>query len=547
MTYSTSTDRAAQAARITREQAEVAAVLGRARQGRVDETAVLAAMDAAPTRPSPERDTDTAAAPAPATGTSTGSDPAPTGPPAWPAPTGAWAAPSGAPRPPGTPASTGAAPQDSAGGPGQTGRSPHGAAGGPGPTTRYPYARPSTTPGPPSPIFGGPGGPTGPGRPSDPTGPGHPTGPGGPGRPADRRRRPGWVALTGTAATAALLASLGTATFTGAFDEPLAPASTVEQPQAASAVPVSATAQQPDWQAVAAAVRESVVAIAVQTASGNGSGSGVVLDGEGHVLTNSHVVDGAQNGTVGVTLGDGRMYEARIVGQDETTDLAVLALVDAPDDLVPATFGSSSDLAVGEPVAAVGNPLGLDSTVTTGIISALDRPVVTQSRSAAVVTNAIQVDAAINPGNSGGPLFNARGEVIGITSSIATLSGGSASGSIGLGFAIPIDQASGVADQLVTDGTVEHAFLGVGLADATATADGTTRQGAEVRQVENDSPAAAAGLRTGDVITAVDGRSVDSAASLTGYVRQHDAGDRVTLTVIRNGATEEIPTTLATR
>src|SRR5690606_3638862 len=145
-------------------------------------------------------------------------------------------------------------------------------------------------------------------------------------------------------------------------------------------------------------------------------------------------------GGIVVSLADGRMYEARIVGADPTTDLAVVRLVDPPSDLAEATLGRSDDLVVGEPVVAVGNPLGLSSTVTTGIVSALDRPVTTAAsdpRAGAVVTNAIQVDAAINPGNSGGPLFDASGQVIGITSSIATLSGGGASGSIGLGFAIP--------------------------------------------------------------------------------------------------------------
>ncbi len=357
-------------------------------------------------------------------------------------------------------------------------------------------------------------------------------------------RRRGWAALGGTAATAALLASLGTAAVTGALDSPGLDTPTTAAPT--QVVPASSTSATPDWQAVTAAVRESVVAIDVVTASGQGQGSGVVIDDEGHVLTNSHVVDGAREITV--SLADGRLYEAELVGQDETTDLAVVRLVDPPADLSPATLGSSAELAVGQGVLAVGNPLGLDSTATTGIISALDRPVVTQSRTQSVVTNAIQIDAAVNPGNSGGPLFDAKGQVIGINSSIATLSGGGGqSGSIGLGFAIPVDQAADVAQQLVEDGSVEHAFLGVGLTDTTVEADGVTRAGARVEQVEQGSPAAEAGLQPGDVVTAVDDRAVDGSAALTGYVRQYSSGDQATLDVVRDGTQTQVDVTLATR
>src|SRR5699024_10519436 len=198
--------------------------------------------------------------------------------------------------------------------------------------------------------------------------------------------------------------------------------------------PVTGT---PDWSEVAANVRPAVVAIDVARADGEALGSGVVIDGSGHIVTNNHVVDGARQ--VQVTTSDGQIIGASVVGTDPTTDLAVIKLDSVPDGLETATLGTSDSLQVGEPVMAVGNPLGLDSTVTTGIVSALDRPVSASDGSGGqpTITNAIQVDAAINPGNSGGPLFDSAGTVVGITSSIATTS--KSSGSIGLGFAIPVD------------------------------------------------------------------------------------------------------------
>jgi putative serine protease PepD len=250
---------------------------------------------------------------------------------------------------------------------------------------------------------------------------------------------------------------------------------------------------------------------------------------------------------VQVTLTDGRLFEASVVGLDPTTDLAVIKLEDAPDDLEASALGDSSEVVVGQPVMAVGNPLGLANTVTTGIVSAVDRPVSTagQNSDEATVTNAIQIDAAVNPGNSGGPLFDAQGKVIGINSSIATLS--SESGSIGLGFAIPVDLVKNIAAQLVEDGTAEHAFLGVVLSDGTATADGVTRRGAVVESVNEDSPAAKAELQVGDAIVAIDGDAVGGAESLTAYVRSLASGADATLTVVRDGETIEVDVTLAVR
>jgi putative serine protease PepD len=385
----------------------------------------------------------------------------------------------------------------------------------------------------------------GPGQPGTPPGSGHVTS-GGP---------RGWVPVVSAAVIAALVASGGTAALVGAFDNDTASASLADvgaSRQTDSAPVASSTDENPDWEAVTAAVAPSVVAIQVSSQQGGGAeGSGVILDTKGHILTNDHVVGGA-DGTVQVTLNDGRIYEAKIVGTDPTTDLAVVQLVDPPDDLVAASFGDSDNVQVGDAVLAVGNPLGLANTATTGIVSALDRPVSASGEdgSGTVVTNAIQIDAAINPGNSGGPLFNAQGQVIGITSSIATLSGGMGrgqSGSIGLGFAIPVNLATNIADQLIADGTAEHAFLGVTLQDATATADGVTRRGAQVVEVSSGSPAAEAGLQAGDVIVAIDDDAVNGAESLTAYVRERSAGSEAKVTYVRDGQTRTADVTLAVR
>lgn len=352
-----------------------------------------------------------------------------------------------------------------------------------------------------------------------------------------------WPAVIVASFASAALASAGTAYAVGAFD------SSADTAQSVEVASTSQVAQlvQTDLESVVADVADSVVSISVQTRSGEAEGSGVIIDSSGHVVTNYHVIeDGMQ---IVVTLADGRMYDASVVGTDETTDLAVLALTDAPDDLVAASFGDSDAVTVGEDVIAVGNPLGLSSTVTTGIVSALDRPVTTQSDTSmtTVVTNAIQVDAAINPGNSGGPLFNASGEVIGITSSIASLASSSSesSGSIGLGFAIPSNLVARVAQEIIETGTASHAMLGVSLQDTTVTVDGATRGGAQVARVVADSGAATAGLQAGDVIVSVDGHAVSSALSLTGYVRQYTPDSQVVLEVVRNGEVLELTATLS--
>ncbi|MFF2453588.1 trypsin-like peptidase domain-containing protein [Isoptericola sp. NPDC058082] len=393
----------------------------------------------------------------------------------------------------------------------------------------------------------GPGNPYALGQTSSQQGPG--------GGTATKRERSVWVPVASAAVIAAVLASLGTAAATGAFDagNPSSLASVGSSAQSTDEAPVkNSTSSNPDWEAVTTAVAPSVVAIQVQSQSGGAEGSGVIFDDQGHIVTNNHVVSGAQDDTVQVTLSDGRLYEATIVGTDPTTDLAVVKLKNPPDDLKPASFGSSDDVTVGDAVLAVGNPLGLANTATTGIVSAVDRPVSASGEdgSTQVVTNAIQIDAAINPGNSGGPLFNAQGQVIGITSSIATMSSGMSgeqSGSIGLGFAIPVNLATNIADQLIKDGSAEHAFLGVTMQDATATADGVTRRGAQVAEVSSGSPAADAGLQAGDVIVAIDDDAVNGAESLTAYVREKAADQKVTLTYVRDGKTQTVDVTLAVR
>jgi len=372
-----------------------------------------------------------------------------------------------------------------------------------------------------------------------------------------------WMPVAVAAIVAAVLAAGGTAVAVNALDDNTTPSSIASIGQQSSGdetVPVSgSTSRNPDWEAVTSTVSKSVVSISVTLSNGEAEGSGVILDKDGNVLTNNHVVSGAQNDTVQVTLADGRIFSAKIVGTDSSTDLAVVKLEKAPSDLSPATLGDSSKVTTGEAVMAVGNPLGLANTATTGIVSALNRPVSTSSSdssgggsSDAVVTNAIQIDAAINPGNSGGPLFNAQGQVIGITSSIATLSqnsvgGDSESGSIGLGFAIPVNLAKNISSQLIKNGTAEHAFLGVTLTDATATADGVTRQGAKVNDVTSGSPADKAGIKSGDVIVAIDGVASPGAESLTGFVRAHAAGDVVKLTIVRDGKSMDVDVTLAVK
>jgi putative serine protease PepD len=247
---------------------------------------------------------------------------------------------------------------------------------------------------------------------------------------------------------------------------------------------------------------------------------------------------------VQVALTDARVFAAELVGADPATDLAVLRMTDAPAELAPLPFGDSESVAVGQPVMALGNPLGLSHTVTVGIVSALDRPVTTQSSGTStaepltpVVTNAIQTDAAVNPGNSGGALVDSAGRLVGINSSIATLgaSEGGQGGSIGLGFAIPTSQAQWVAEELIRSGAIEHAYLGVTPEDVVIEMDGVRREAAGITDVVADTPAAEGGLLPGEAIVEVEGEVIASAQSLIAQIREREPGSRVELTVVDSG------------
>ena len=310
------------------------------------------------------------------------------------------------------------------------------------------------------------------------------------------------------------------------------------------------TGEAADWKTVASEVSGSVVSIQAALSNGTAKGSGAIVSAKGYIVTNNHVISGAQQ--IQVTLSNGQMYTAQVVGTDTTTDLAVIKLDNPPSDLKAVEFADSDKLAVGEDVMAIGNPLGYDDTATTGIVSALNRPVtVTDDSGSDIVTNAVQIDAAINPGNSGGPTFNAAGQVIGINSSIAsTATSSDSAGSIGIGFAIPSNLVKRVVNEIIKDGKVKHVALGVTITTGTVEADGVTRAGAKVTAgtsgsaVVSGSPADKAGLKVGDVIVAYDGNAVSSTYSLLGYVRASALNDKVTLTIVRGGKTMDVEVTL---
>jgi putative serine protease PepD len=305
------------------------------------------------------------------------------------------------------------------------------------------------------------------------------------------------------------------------------------------------SASQTRIEAVAKAVSPCVVLISETTPTLEGTGSGIVVRTDGYILTNNHVVSAAAHeGSISVTFADGTTVPARIVGRDPSSDLAVIK-VTGVDGLTAARLGNSATAVVGETVLAFGSPLGLQSTVTEGIVSAVNRPVFTSDSSLTdtnAVIDAIQTDAAINPGNSGGPLVNTSGEVIGLDSAIATVGSSSSvasqSGNIGIGFAIPINSARVVADQLIAVGHAIHAELGVKGSDANDDA------GAVVVSVAPGSGAARAGLHPGDVVTAVDGSPVPNFDTLVVDIRNHQPGQTVSVTFRRDGLSYTVAVTL---
>ncbi len=307
--------------------------------------------------------------------------------------------------------------------------------------------------------------------------------------------------------------------------------------------------------AAATVIGPSVVTINVSAGDqGAGTGSGVIIRPDGYVLTNNHVVtldssSAASSNRIAVTLANGTSQAASVVGTDPTDDLAVIKLSDQMK-LSAATLAKSSTLQVGQGVVAVGAPLGLSNTVTSGIVSALQRPV-QAGNSGESIFNAIQTDAAINPGNSGGPLVDLNGHVVGINSAIATAGSGSgetaSSGNIGIGFAIPSDEATRIAAELITTGQASHAIIGVSVAAAPAAQGGgpTSAAGATVTNVTPNGPAAKAGIKPGDVITSVGQQRIDDSTGLIAAVRSYAPGDTVPITIMRNGESHTVPVTLA--
>jgi len=386
-----------------------------------------------------------------------------------------------------------------------------------------------------------------------------PAGP--PSMPPQKRSRAG--ALTaGALAVAVVSAGIGGGVALAVHPD-RSPTSAIASGPGAAASQPAASLPAGSVEQVAAKVVPSVVKLETDLGRQNEEGSGIILTSDGLILTNNHVVAAAKGGPgapggpptgapspapadaqTTVTFADGRTAPFTIVGTDPSSDIAVVR-VHGVSGLTPITLGSSSNLRVGQNVVAVGSPLGLEGTVTTGIISAMNRPVSTAGDTANqnTVLDAIQTDAAINPGNSGGALVNMNGELIGVNSAIATMGGGDSpdaqSGSIGLGFAIPVDQAKRIADELISSGTASHASLGVQVSNDKST------HGAKIVEVTGGGAAAAAGLPSGAVVTKVDDRVINTADALVAAVRSRAPGDKVTLTYLDpSGATKTVQVTL---
>ena len=363
-----------------------------------------------------------------------------------------------------------------------------------------------------------------------------------PAPPAQRSGRGGMIALAsaGLALTALVAGSIGGAVgFTVArMTQPEVTSTVAIAPIGATGDPISPPAGG-SVAAVAAALQPSVVQINVAGNGGAGTGSGFVIREDGYILTNNHVTAGGSDITV--TLSDGETIDATLVGANPGYDLAVLK-VDRTG-LPAVTLGSSNALEVGDSAIAIGSPLGLQGTVTAGIVSALNRPVTAGGEGELAFINAIQTDAAINPGNSGGPLVDGNGAVIGVNSAIAALGAGlgGQAGSIGLGFAIPIDTAARIASEIIATGSSSTPIIGVQLDMQ------YPGPGARIAGITENGSAEAAGLREGDVITSLDGTPVVDATDLIVDVRSLAPGDQVTLTVVRDGAEREVTLVLGSQ
>jgi putative serine protease PepD len=370
---------------------------------------------------------------------------------------------------------------------------------------------------------------------------------------APQQKGPGWGALVAVAAVAALVAAALGGVFggwlgaTGRVDFgslDRTPSSIPRAGAGATSRPEGSIAN------IAAKALPSVVTIKVDGADGAGTGSGFVLDRDGHIITNNHVVAGAASGgTIKVELSNGTEISATIAGRDGSYDLAVLKT--NRTDLVPLVMGSSKDVVVGDQVIAVGAPLGLESSVTSGIVSALNRPVSPGGDgNQQSYINAIQTDAAINPGNSGGPLLNMAGQVIGVNSAIARIPGSTdtQSGNIGVGFSIPSDQVVKTAEQLIKTGSAQHPVIGVVL-DRAFTGDGVRilpkASSDSGPPVDPNGPAGKAGIKAGDVIVEFDGRRVTDPDNLVVAIRAKSVGDTVSMKVRRGSETISVTLTLS--
>ncbi|MBM6405137.1 trypsin-like peptidase domain-containing protein [Phycicoccus sp. CSK15P-2] len=364
--------------------------------------------------------------------------------------------------------------------------------------------------------------------------------------PPPRRRGPGWGALVGATVASALLAGTVGGLFGGALVERGDTESSASGSRAPAPTPGAGATSRPQGSIanIAATALPSVVTLRVEGADGGSTGSGWVYDDGGHVVTNNHVVASAgDRGNIVVVLANGEQVEGKVVGRDASYDLAVVEVTGA--DLAPLPLGRSADVVVGDEVIAVGAPLGLDSTVTTGIVSALDRPVTPGGDDDQSFINAIQTDAAINPGNSGGPLLDMAGNVIGVNSAIARVPGssiGGQSGNIGVGFAIPSDQVSTTVEQLIETGSAKHPIIGVYL-DSSYQGEGVriADSGPDGAPAVNPKgPADEAGLEAGDVIVKFEGQPVTEGGELVVKIRARRVGDTVTLTVRRDGADRDV-------